>query len=107
MIGILIFFVILALILLLLRIIGDKSYDKFYPPINKIITKEQVSQDEITSRNVNNDDLIAVISAAAFEVIGGPITIKKINFIEEDSNAAWKNIGRLTNLSSHIIQEKK
>jgi hypothetical protein len=107
MIGILIFFVILALVLLALRIIGDKSYDKFYPSTKKTEHKELIGQDEIISSNINQNDLIAIISAAAFEVVGGPITIKKINFIEDDSNAAWKNIGRLTNLSSHTIQEKK
>ena len=98
MIGIFVFFVILALLLLALRIIAGKMYIKN----NAIIKNEEsvsVSDDDI------NGELIAVIAAAANEILHSQVIVKRIHFIDSHNNStAWTSAGRLNIMGSHSVK---
>jgi len=50
-----------------------------------------------------DEELLAVISAAAYSIINKPVQITNLSFITEGGNAPWKQLGRMSNLTSHNI----
>jgi Na+-transporting methylmalonyl-CoA/oxaloacetate decarboxylase gamma subunit len=63
--------------------------------------KTEVEPDEV------NDELVAVISAAAFSVMKKPIVIRKIHFLDNRSGDAWAVTGRLNIMASRPIRKRK
>ena len=63
--------------------------------------KVEVQPDEV------NDELVAVISAAAFNTLKKPIVIRKIHFLDNRSGDAWAVTGRLNIMASRPIRKRK
>lgn len=54
-----------------------------------------------------NDELIAVIAAAATAVMKKPVVIKKIHFLNQAAGSSWAVTGRLNIMASHLISKRK
>ena len=54
-----------------------------------------------------NDELVAVISAAAFSMMKKPVVIRKIHFLDHRSGDAWAVTGRLNIMASRPIRKRK
>lgn len=55
-----------------------------------------------------NDELIAVITAAAFETLNQKVRIKRIQYLDPNSySSSWLSSGRVSLLSSHNIHKGK
>ncbi len=63
--------------------------------------KAEIQPEEI------HDELIAVISAAAFSAIKKPVVIRKIRFLDNRSGDAWAVTGRLNVMASRPIRKRK
>ncbi len=73
--------------------------------INEIRVKRKLKSGEITENaNVLTPELVAVISAAVFEVINKPIHIRKIKFLKDEKSGSWTALGRLNIMGSHAIK---
>jgi Na+-transporting methylmalonyl-CoA/oxaloacetate decarboxylase gamma subunit len=102
MFGILIFSVVLVLVIAGLRYLGAKTYPIFYPE-----EKPKPAIAEKEAESLQDEDLIAVISAAASVAINKPFLVRRIRFIDpHNDDLAWKRAGRLSIMSSHTVQHK-
>ncbi|NUM81265.1 hypothetical protein HUU42_10705 [bacterium] len=54
-----------------------------------------------------NDELVAVIAAAATAMMKKPIVIKKIHFLDQAAGTNWAVTGRLNIMASHLISKRK
>lgn len=99
MLGIIIFFVILAAILAFLRYYGNVYYLKLHPEL----AQQQAKTSTSSLSDDDDDETALVISAAAFAALGPNIKITKIHFIDDEYDATWKRAGRMSQVSSHNI----
>ena len=75
----------------------DEKYNKFkIKNYSKKVEAMKVDPDE-------SDEIIAVIAAAAYEMVKKPVKISKIKFLNEISTTggAWASSGRSSLMSSH------
>ncbi|MBP1655207.1 MAG: hypothetical protein H6Q28_1763 [Bacteroidetes bacterium] len=54
-----------------------------------------------------NDELVAVITAAAAAAIRKPVRIRRMRFLESAPAGAWTSTGRLNIMASHAIPKRK
>lgn len=72
--------------------------------IRKYAQKVELQQveDEI------NDELVAVLSAAAATALRKSVVVRKVQFLNQKSNSAsWAVTGRLNVMASHAISKRK
>lgn len=50
-----------------------------------------------------NDELVAVLSAAASSVIKKAIKVRRIHFLGDTDSTSWASTGRLNIMASHLI----
>ena len=93
MIGVLIFFVALALVCFLFRYFASSLFDK-WNNVSKPVYEETADEDE---------ELIAVISAAAAIAIKKSVVVRKIKFVGSHQDNAWSQGGRVTVMGSHSV----
>ncbi len=55
----------------------------------------------------NEEDLIAILTAAASVTFSGKIKIKQIRFIKSQPVSPWATLGRINLISSHNIQKNQ
>ena len=78
---------------------------KFDEQINDIRVKRKLWSGDLTENtNVLTPELVAVISAAVFEVINKPVHIRKIKFLKDEKSGSWTAMGRLNIMGSHAIK---
>jgi hypothetical protein len=71
------------------------------PAVKKIPFTEMVAADP------ESDELVAVLTASACEVLQKPLVVKRIQFIASPENTAWSVTGRLNIMASHLIPKRK
>jgi Na+-transporting methylmalonyl-CoA/oxaloacetate decarboxylase gamma subunit len=54
-----------------------------------------------------NDELVAVLTAAAAVAMRKPVRIRRMRFLESTPAGAWTNVGRLNIMASHAISRRK
>lgn len=54
-----------------------------------------------------NDELVAVLTAAAAVAIRKPVRIRRMRFLESGTAGAWTSAGRLNIMASHAIPRRK
>jgi Na+-transporting methylmalonyl-CoA/oxaloacetate decarboxylase gamma subunit len=54
-----------------------------------------------------NDEVVAVLTAAAVTAIQRKIMVRRIQFLGPDSGPAWAATGRLNIMASHLISRRK
>lgn len=54
-----------------------------------------------------NDELVAVLSAAASSIIKKSIRVKRIQFLGGTAGTSWASTGRLNIMASHSIPKRK
>lgn len=59
------------------------------------------------SQTEDEDDLIAILTAAATVAFSSKIKIKQIRFIKSQPVSAWATLGRINLISSHNIQKNQ
>ncbi len=55
----------------------------------------------------NEDDLVAILTAAASVTLSSKIRIKQIRFIKSQPVSPWATLGRMNLISSHNIQKNQ
>ena len=54
-----------------------------------------------------NDELVAVLTAAAAVAIRKPVRIRRMRFLDGAATGAWTSTGRLNIMASHAIPKRK
>jgi hypothetical protein len=54
-----------------------------------------------------NDEIVAVIAAAATVAIRHPIVIRRVRFLQSGRSPTWAVTGRLNVMASHAISRRK
>ncbi len=73
--------------------------------INEFRVNKKLKSDSLTEKeNVLTPELVAVISAAIFEVINKPVHIRKIKFLKDEKSGSWTALGRQNIMGSHAIR---
>lgn len=105
MIGILIFCVIMALLTVGFRYVGSWYYDKIYGKSTPEIQNEVVEQfyEDSTLVEENDEELVAVITAAAIETLKKPVVVTKIKSVASNSQSAWSLAGRQNVMGGHSV----
>jgi Na+-transporting methylmalonyl-CoA/oxaloacetate decarboxylase gamma subunit len=64
---------------------------------------------KVETQRVNpdiNDEIIAVITAAAEAVLKRPVVVRTMHFLGDSADGSWSATGRSTIMSSHTIDRK-
>lgn len=88
-----------AIVIWLITTIDEKINEYKIKRYAQKVEAQEIHPDE-------NDELIAVLAAAAFVMIQKPVKISKIRFLDESksSNVVWSASGRSTLMSSHTTK---
>ncbi len=108
--GILIFFIVLAAILLLLRFFAERSFNIATEDDNTILPAQiaVAESNEAALQHANemiNDEILCVIAAAAYTTLKRPAMIKSIRFLDTQESSNWASIGRMKLMSQHNTQK--
>jgi hypothetical protein len=98
MFGVLIFSVIMVVLTVAFRFFGSKYYDKIYGKEGQI---PEVSNFVISDDTDN--ELVAVITAAANEMLQKPVVVKRIKSISSQNESAWSQSGRFDAMGTHSV----
>ncbi len=101
MIGVLIFSAIIVVLTIGFRFFGSRYYDKIYGKPAEQANQPLVNQ--IPTSEDSDDELIAVISAAANEALGTNVRVTKIKSISSPNESAWSQSGRLDAMGNHSV----
>jgi Na+-transporting methylmalonyl-CoA/oxaloacetate decarboxylase gamma subunit len=66
--------------------------------------------DKVETRKIDaevNDEIVAVLAAAATVMLRRPVSIRRIRFLKPDVEPAWAVTGRLNIMASHAISRRK
>lgn len=104
--GILIVFVVLAIITWLFRFFGLKYYYKLQAQEAAIKKQKQkefelIKASEMKSLEESGEELIAILTAACESVLSKGVVVRQIKFLRNANDSAWTRIGRLEVMSSH------
>jgi hypothetical protein len=104
MTGVLIFFVVMTVILFLTRIAASRYFDKTNFVISSAKEEFTLASELKEDDNEISEELVAVISSAAFVALNKNLVVKKIQFLSGNDNSAWSRAGRLNIMSSHSVK---
>ena len=94
-----------ALLLMAGMIWALKSSDEW---INSLRIKKYAQKVEANQVEVDmNDEIVAVLAAAATTALKKPLRIRKVRFLGADQRGAWAVTGRLNVMASHQITKRK
>jgi hypothetical protein len=54
-----------------------------------------------------DDELVAILAAAATVALRRAVTVKRVQFLSGDSGTLWSVTGRLNIMASHLITKRK
>jgi Na+-transporting methylmalonyl-CoA/oxaloacetate decarboxylase gamma subunit len=54
-----------------------------------------------------NDELVAVVAAAAMATIKQPLEVRRMRFLGPEAGRTWTATGRLNIMGSHAVQKKR
>lgn len=54
-----------------------------------------------------NDELVAVLSAAAMAALAKTVHVRRVQFLSSDTDTAWAVTGRLNIMASHHIPKRR
>lgn len=94
-----------ALVFLAVMIWSFRLFDEW---LNRKRIQKYASQ--VESKLVDNevnDELVAVLTAAAASVIRKPVRVRRVQFLSGTGAAAWATTGRLNVMASHSIPKRK
>lgn len=91
----LIVMVILAIITWLFRYFGLKYF--YY-------LKSKENQEFLKQSNITDEELIAILAAAAQTVLCKSVVVRSIKFVKNQNDSAWSRIGKLHIMSSHHLR---
>jgi sodium pump decarboxylase gamma subunit len=100
MTGVFLSLMFLAGIIWLLRFADEELNKRRIKQYAARVEAKQLSDDV-------NDELVAIITAAAATALHRPVTIRKVHFLGQQENAAWAVTGRLNVMASHAISKRK
>lgn len=105
MIGLLVFCLVMVLLTVGFRFFGSKYYDKIYGPEGQQGAKSVVAVSEpVRSDETNDEELVAVITAAANAVMQKTVVVKRIRSLSSPNETAWSQSGRLNVMGTHSIK---
>jgi Na+-transporting methylmalonyl-CoA/oxaloacetate decarboxylase gamma subunit len=96
---------VFASLLLLAGMIGLFRWADEFLNRRKIRSYSQKVETQKVSADFN-DEIIAVIAAAAEATLKRPVVVRKMRFIEDAGDGAWSASGRSNIMSSHVIDRK-
>lgn len=73
------------------------------PFIGGIFSKSKKSDSKKSNEEELSDELVAVISIAAHEIIKKPVVVKAIHFLDTPADTAWAVHGRFNIMNSHRL----
>jgi len=97
MFGVMIFTIVMVILTVGFRFIGSKYYDKIYGK-----ESEKPTVNEVTVREDSDEELVAVISAAANEMLQQNVVVKRIKSISQNESA-WSQSGRINAMGTHSV----
>lgn len=97
--------VFLCLLLLAFMIWAFRAADEWLN--NRRIQKYSEKVESTLADNDLNDELVAVLSAAASSVLKKPIKVRRIHFLGDTESTSWASTGRLNIMASHLIPKRK
>lgn len=93
-----------ALTFFYLLILALKTADE---KINKLRASKKLSAESLKGITEGiNPEIVAVIAAAAFEILQKPVRVKKITFLTQEEDSSWARTGRLNVITSHNILKR-
>lgn len=95
MTGVLLSLAFLALVIWTMKVVDEKLNAR---KISKYATKVDTQPSDIGV----NDEIVAIITAAAMAEIKKAITVKRIHFIDPNVGSSWASSGR-----SHMMASRK
>lgn len=98
--------VLLVLFLFYLIIEGMNKLEVFLVEKQKK-NAEMAKAAKSISQAEDEDDLIAILTAAASVAFSSKIKVKQIRFIKSQPVSAWATLGRINLISSHNIQKNQ
>jgi hypothetical protein len=99
MIEVLVFFALLAAVTWALRVTAVWYLHRNAPPVLEEPTTTVGTAQE-------DEDLIAILTAAAMAVLQKPVTLRRVRFLTPPANNAWSVTGRLNVMGSHLITKR-
>ena len=82
-----------------------KSSDEW---INKLRIEKYAQQVETKQVEGDlNDEIVAVLAAAATTTLKSPLRVRRVRFLETQEGGAWAVTGRLNVMASHQISKRK
>lgn len=76
---------------------AEKERLRNLPPQTQIANAESEMEDD--------EELLAVITAAAESMLSGRVLVKSLRFLRSSSSTTWATIGRMNLISSHDVQK--
>jgi len=104
MLGILIFAILVFLVSVAFRFFGSKYYDKIYGKDAYIDTLQSNSQTLSTDNLMEDEELVAVLTAAASVTLKKHVVVRKIKSINPNMESAWSQSGRASVMGSHSLK---
>lgn len=103
--GLLLVFIVLAVITWLFRFFGLRYYHKIIAEEATIKAQKQKEQaKQLQLLEDSGEELVAVITAAAEAALSKGIVIKQIRFLQNANDSTWARQGRLSVMSSHQLK---
>lgn len=103
-------FTALVFFYLLISLINytDKVFKNISKPDSKQQSGSAIQNDSKTTSESEEsfEELVAVITSAAYFALKKQVVVKSINFLHDSSESSWATIGRLNIIGSHNIQKK-
>lgn len=104
--GLIIVFIVLAVITVLFRFFGLRLYN------SNLAAEERIKAERLAEQaakregqgNMEDEELVAVLTAAAAVIINKSVVIKNIRFLQSGTDSAWSRMGRLSVMSSHQVK---
>lgn len=103
MFGVLIFSLIMVILTVAFRFFGSKYYDKVYGPDGQNNQFKKIEENKFAENDGSDDELVAVITAAANETLHKHVVVKKIKSISSQNESAWSQSGRLDAMGTHSV----
>ena len=97
--------VLISLSMLAGLIRGMKSLDERFNIFRIKKYDEKIKTEHVEDES--NDELVAVLTAAAMAAMKKTVQIRRVQFLSADAETAWAVTGRVNIMASHHISKRK